>query len=189
MESVELTKLINPMLKFGSQLELKEFISRLTRFHEQVVREDREPPFVFGEFDAQDMGVVLAKKRVYIAHPFAGDPEGNREHAEEVVQLVLQQFDQVLPVSPLHLFKFLPTDADETMREDIMATCLGLLNQCDEVWHFGLSKGVWREIKFAAQQGIPVRRSKVEDGRIVLYRETTALSEDWAEDEDADERD
>ncbi len=85
-------------------------------------------------------------KKVFISHPFASDPEGNREKEKKICKYVLKQGH--LPISPLHLFKFIEEETP-TLRENIMIVCKRLIDQCDEVWIFGNSRGCKEEERYA----------------------------------------
>lgn len=121
-------------------------------------------------------------EKVYIAHPYADDPKGNKERADVIAQRILNSHRDVLPVSPLHLFSFLEDDGG--MRDEIMETCLSLLEGCDRMWYFGTSPGVRREILFADDHGIPVQQAKLRKfGRLVVHAPKAEL-EAWRREND-----
>lgn len=93
-------------------------------------------------------------RRVYVCHPFAGDPAGNIERVRGISRLLAAE--GVLPVAP-HLY--LPQFLDErTERDEALRLCLELLRTCDEVRVFGasISPGMRREIEHARALGLPV---------------------------------
>ena len=93
-------------------------------------------------------------RRVYVSHPFAGDPKGNIERVRGISRQLAAE--GVLPVAP-HLY--LPQFLDErTERDAALRLCLELLGTCDEVRVFGaaISPGMQREIEHARAHGLPV---------------------------------
>lgn len=92
-------------------------------------------------------------KRVFISHPFASDPEANREKVDVICRGLVSQ--EILPISPLHLFGFMEND---DRREDILKACFRLIDICDEVWLYGDSEGCRREAYYARRSGKKVRR-------------------------------
>ena len=94
-------------------------------------------------------------RRIYVCHPFAGDPEGN---AARVRGLCGSLTDAgLLPIAP-HIY--LPQFIDEsTDRKRAMGLCLELIGTCDEVRVYGgrVTDGMRREIEHAEARGIPVR--------------------------------
>lgn len=71
-------------------------------------------------------------KKVFISHPFSSDPEVNRERVEKICRQIVSNNDNILPISPLHLFGYL--NKEKSYREDIMETCYKLIDISDEVW-------------------------------------------------------
>lgn len=93
-------------------------------------------------------------RRVYVCHPFAGDPAGNIERVRGISRHLAAE--GALPVTP-HLY--LPQFLDErSERDEALRLCLELLRTCDEVRVFGsaISPGMRREIEHARALGIPV---------------------------------
>ena len=91
-------------------------------------------------------------KRVFISHPFASDPEGNRVRVDIICHDLVKQ--GILPISPLHLFSFME---DDLQREEILQVCFRLIDICDEVWIYGDSEGCKREAEYARRAGKVVR--------------------------------
>ena len=94
-------------------------------------------------------------RRVYVCHPFAGDPEGNADQVRAICSSLADA--GLLPIAP-HVY--LPQFIDEaTGRERAMALCLELAAACDEVRVYGgrITEGMRREIEHAEARGIPVR--------------------------------
>ncbi len=87
-------------------------------------------------------------KRVFISHPFASDPEGNRKKVDSICRDLAGK--GVLPISPLHLFGFMDNDLQ---REGIMRVCFRLIDICDEVWIYGDSEGCEKERDYALSRG------------------------------------
>ena len=94
---------------------------------------------------------------VYIASPFAGDPERNTERARGYCRLAVSK--GCIPLAP-HLFypQFMDDDDRET-RELAISFALVLLGKCDEIWVFGerRSEGMEREIAKARKRNMPIR--------------------------------
>ncbi|MGB9848866.1 MAG: DUF4406 domain-containing protein [Moorellaceae bacterium] len=96
-------------------------------------------------------------KLVYVAHPFAFDPEGNKVKAAEICQRIVAEYPGVVPVCPLLTFSFLREPLE---RELALSFCLALLERCDELWLAGGwedSEGCWLERRKAEQLGMPIR--------------------------------
>ena len=90
-------------------------------------------------------------KRIYVSHPYASDPVGNKAKVEQICQDILSS-GEGLPISPIHLFSF----TDDTHREEILKACLQLIEMTDEVWCYGTSAGVELERAKAIEMGKPV---------------------------------
>ena len=90
-------------------------------------------------------------KRIYISHPYAADPKGNKAKVEKICKDIIES-GEGLPISPIHLFSF----TDDTHREEILKACLALFFLVDEVWCYGSSPGVDLERNYAIKVGIPV---------------------------------
>ena len=90
-------------------------------------------------------------KRIYISHPYAADPIGNKAKVEKICKDIIES-GEGLPISPIHLFSF----TDDTHREEILESCLMLLSLVDEVRCYGSSPGVELERSTAIKRCIPV---------------------------------
>ena len=93
---------------------------------------------------------------IYIAQPFGGDFE-NVEEAEKLLNMLTFEYPDKCFVSPVLSFGSL---YHELSYDDGMKLCYSLLNKCDELWYFGLSKGVRLEIDYAERNGIRVLNGK-----------------------------
>lgn len=91
-------------------------------------------------------------RKVFISHPYISNPELNRKRAEVICKYAIRH--GYLPLSPLHMFSFIP---DDTGRVDIMHICFKLIDIADEVWVFGDSKGCRQERAYAERIKKPVR--------------------------------
>ena len=94
-------------------------------------------------------------KRVYICHPFAGDPGENARKVRVICRSLVESGD--LPIAP-HLY--LPAFLDEKTERDLaLVLCLELIAVCDELRVYGgtVTAGMRREIDRAEALGIPVR--------------------------------
>ena len=69
-------------------------------------------------------------KTIYVAHPFRGDPEGNREKAREKVILLKEQHPDCCFLSPLDAFRW----ADGFSDYDVLEMCKELVIRCDGVY-------------------------------------------------------
>ena len=84
------------------------------------------------------------KERIFISHPYSGDPIENMEKVNKVCKDVWDS--GYIPVSPLHLFSFMNNDND---RLEILKMCYRLIDSCDEVWIYGKSRGCNAERDYA----------------------------------------
>ena len=84
-------------------------------------------------------------KRVFISHPFTGDPIENLKKVDKICKDI--NMDKgTLAVSPLHMFSYMN---DDSKRNPIMIMCYDLINICDEVWIYGDSIGCNQERFYA----------------------------------------
>jgi hypothetical protein len=93
--------------------------------------------------------------RVYVCHPFGGDPEGNARKVTAICRSLVEGGH--LPIAP-HLY--LPVFVDEKSERGLaLALCLELVAVCDELRAYGgtVTGGMRREIDRAEALGIPVR--------------------------------
>jgi dienelactone hydrolase len=98
--------------------------------------------------------------RIYVCHPFAGDPEGNADRVRAICRVLVES--GLLPVAPQ---VYLPQFMDETTdRDRALELCLGLLEVCHELRVYGgrITSGMRLEIDRAEALGIPVRFVDVE---------------------------
>jgi hypothetical protein len=89
-------------------------------------------------------------KRVFISHPYKDDPKGNKKRVDTICRELAEK-DDILPISPLHLFSFMEEDDDN--REEILQVCFRLIDICDEVWIYGDSEGCRKEREYALSIG------------------------------------
>ena len=68
-------------------------------------------------------------KWVFISHPYKDDPKGNRKLVDTTCRELAKK-DDILPISPLHLFSFMKDDSN---REEILQVCFRLIDICDVV--------------------------------------------------------
>jgi len=92
---------------------------------------------------------------VYVAHPFAGDVDGNTRRVEAICRRLVA--GGVLPVAPQI---YLPAFVDERHdRERALRLCMRLLEACDEVHVFderGVTDGMLRELAHARRHRVPI---------------------------------
>jgi len=93
-------------------------------------------------------------QKVFISHPYSDDPEENFKRADDICREIMRNYDNILPISPLHTFSFISSDY---CRADVMDWCFGQIKECDAVWVFGSSEGCQQERKFAKKLGKIVR--------------------------------
>lgn len=94
------------------------------------------------------------RRRVYVCHPYAGDPVGNAARVRVICRRLVAE--GVLPIAT-HLY--LPAFLDEaTERELALELCLELVDLSDEVRVYGgrITSGMARELERAHERGIPV---------------------------------
>ena len=105
-------------------------------------------------------------KRVFISHPLSDDIEKNRKLVDDICKDIMEKHENVLPISPLHMFSYIEEEKNE-IRQEIMETCYDLIDDCEEVWIYiydnKKSKGQSKEFIYALEtftkfKQIPVRR-------------------------------
>lgn len=109
-------------------------------------------PFLFPEAPARPLVV-------YVAHPYASDPEGNVLRAAAVCREIVHRYPDVVPVCPLMMFRYLSEDGPAERGRNL-AYCLALLERCDELWLAGewyYSEGCLLEWERALQLGLPIQ--------------------------------
>lgn len=98
-------------------------------------------------------------KRIYIAHPFAEDPEGHAATMRSICRAVAMAGD--VPIAPAIYFPAFLSDTDSKEREIGLLAALSLIDICDEVWYFGASTNSFAlaEKVYAVSKNIPVIES------------------------------
>lgn len=89
-------------------------------------------------------------RKVFISHPFRGDEDMNRLKVDKICKNIMDDKDDVLPLSPLHLWSFM--SANPIYENTVMSVCFDMISISHEVWVFKykeLSKGQKQELKFA----------------------------------------
>lgn len=104
----------------------------------------------------------MKKKLIYICSPCRGN-DGNYEHNIEMAQYycrtVMHMFPNLLPIAPHVYFTQFLDDSDPCEHRMGMVAGMELLEQCSEVWVFGMenpSAGMKKEIAKANELGIPI---------------------------------
>jgi hypothetical protein len=94
---------------------------------------------------------------VYIASPFAGDPERNAKRARGYCRLAVSK--GYIPLAPHLLYPQFMDDEDKEERELGLRFALILLGKCDELWVFGerVSSGMAQEFAKAKKRNMPIR--------------------------------
>lgn len=93
--------------------------------------------------------------KVYVAHPFGGDPE-NVKRVENLILQWIHSKPHKLFISPIHATGFY---YHEVSYAEGMGACFELLSMCDELWlcpGWEQSKGCNLEKTWAQQHGIPI---------------------------------
>ena len=91
-------------------------------------------------------------KTVYVAHPFRGDKEGNRERAKEICLELKELNPDCCFVSPLDAFRW----TDDLDDEDVLEMCKELVIRCDAIYlceGWEKSKGCQKEKMVAEMAG------------------------------------
>lgn len=98
------------------------------------------------------VGGINLKKRVFISHPFRGNEEENTKKVDKICRNIMEEEDDKLLISPLHLWSFMSEDKD--YRDVIMDFCMRMISNCEEVWFFKygeLSSGQQMEFDYAVE--------------------------------------
>lgn len=97
-------------------------------------------------------------KLIFIASPYAGDIEKNIEYAKQACRHVLNEGNAFF--CPHLLYPQILDDSNSEERKLGITIGKEFLAKCDELWAFGshISSGMFEEIEFARERGIPVKR-------------------------------
>ena len=100
---------------------------------------------------------------VYVATPLRGQHPNcedeislNYERADVILRTIARKYAQVVPLSPLHAFRFLSATGSQDRAMDL---CGELLSLCSELWLFGdwkKSEGCSEERTLAMARGLDV---------------------------------
>ena len=96
------------------------------------------------------MGGGIKIKTVFFSHPFRGDEQENDKKVDKICKNILKDTEDILPLSPLHLFSFM--SANPVYESLIMSVCFNMIDIADEVWFFKygeLSEGQIQELEYA----------------------------------------
>ena len=74
-------------------------------------------------------------ERVFISHPYSDKP---RLRLKQVESICRSLENDILPISPLHLFSF---EDNDKRRKEILQVCFNLIDMCDEVWFYMYGDG------------------------------------------------
>lgn len=101
--------------------------------------------------------MVMARPKVYVVSPFAGDIENNVRQARRYCRFAASK--NAVPVASHLLYPQFLRDNDPRERELGLLFGLALLKSCKEVWCFGneKSKGMQQELEEAARLGKTIR--------------------------------
>ena len=97
-------------------------------------------------------------KLIYVASPYKGDIEKNKEYAKEACRYVLNQGNAFF--CPHLLYPQVLDDNHPEERRLGINIGKEFLAKCDELWAFGdhISQGMFEEIEFSRKIGIPIKR-------------------------------
>ena len=97
-------------------------------------------------------------KLIYVASPYKGDIKKNIEYAKQACRYILNEGNAFF--CPHLLYPQVLDDNDPEERKIGLKMGKQLLAKCDELWAFGdrISQGMFEEIEYARQNGIPVKR-------------------------------
>ena len=97
-------------------------------------------------------------KLIFIASPYAGDIEKNIGYAKQACRYVLNEGNAFF--CPHLLYPQILDDNNPGERKIGISLGKEFLVKCDELWAFGdnISSGMFEEIQFAREKGIPVKR-------------------------------
>ena len=70
-------------------------------------------------------------KRVFISHPYSNDPENNKKSVDAICKKLIKNHDDILPISPVHLWSFMNDDGH--YRNEILYVCDELIQFCDVI--------------------------------------------------------
>jgi hypothetical protein len=117
---------------------------------------------------------------VFVSHPIGGDVVKNMELVEGCCGWIYQHKVDVQPHAPyLMALKFLDDDKAEDRERGIVFNREFFKSRfIDELWLFGnrISKGMWQEIRWAREFGIPVIPMTIAT-QIELMREEIAFND------------
>lgn len=104
-------------------------------------------------------------KRVFISHPYASNPQGNKEKVDKICKEVLKM--GYLPISPLHMFGYME---DDEYRQEVLKSCYDTINYiADDFWMFGYSDGCQSEHRKAKFYDKPVKYCEFVNGKVLFY--------------------
>ena len=92
-------------------------------------------------------------KKAFISHPYSDNPELRLKQNEYICRNLP---DDILPISPLHLFSF---EDDDSRREEILQVCYDLIDMCEEVYVYyyeGVSQGQSSELLYANVEEVDI---------------------------------
>lgn len=97
-------------------------------------------------------------KLIFIASPYAGDIERNIEYAKQACRHVLDKGNAFF--CPHLLYPQILDDNNPEERKLGIRLGKEVLAKCDELWAFSnhISSGMFKEIEYARERGIPVKR-------------------------------
>lgn len=105
-------------------------------------------------------------KKVFICSPFRGDVTRNSKKAAGYCRLAYEE--GALPIAPHLLFPQFLDENSLKERADGISMGLELMQECDEVWVFGITTdGMAQEVRFAVEHGIPVWFKEIVEGGVL----------------------
>lgn len=99
-------------------------------------------------------------KRVFISHPFASEPGLNRTKVDFICKKIMEENEDIIPISPLHMFSFIVKETSG-LRSEILNICAMLIEMSKEVYVYNygeLSAGQKWEMRFTEARNHNERR-------------------------------
>ncbi|MGM0409150.1 MAG: DUF4062 domain-containing protein [Bacillota bacterium] len=97
--------------------------------------------------------MIKIRDKVFVSHPLSSDIKNNRDRINKICKIINKK-DDILPISPLHLFWFFEEDKK---REDILDFCFRMIDNCDYVlmiiYDEDMSNGQTLEYYYAFKTG------------------------------------
>ena len=97
-------------------------------------------------------------KKIFISHPLRSDFELNRKRVNYICKKLVDT-KNIIPISPLHLFKFYETEPEYS--DELLEMCCKIISVCDGVYFYDygkLSEGQTIEFNHAESLNILIEK-------------------------------